>query len=325
MCSLHLIECAYGDMQVTPYLVCLSHYIFYSVLPFSAGKWSNLTKDFHLYKNLTVEAVSLKQYAANLSSAVDQLRREVIHQHFDNSEKDALNELSNGLILIQEVLIKAARGVTVIKEQSKLLILALNLSATKTEQEKLETAMQVFSTNSKVSTPEIKEFEDGLVKAKGMLTHSEFMLRSIVQRLNQIIEDKKADKDTAQYIHIAAIALEAALGTAGALMLGSPLAPVGILFGIHGYSIMEEHSNFLEQEGEIKDRIDGYETVYTGTEAVCDRVDAKINQLQEVYAKTITTENIAVEQLSNPEAQCELLQLLAEALVKACDIFLKKE
>ena len=294
------------------------------LLPFSTGQLSDLVKGLGSYKNLTVGAVGVKQYAGHLSNALNYMKREAIDKHLDNSEKDVLDKLSSGLIQVQKALVKAARGVAEIKGNANALFHMLNLYTIKTEQEKVEMAMQLFSALSKDSKAEVKEFEDGLLQAKRTLQNSQMMLRSIMQRLNQLIQDKRADKETTQNMHIVAMAVKAALGAVG-VVFGLPLAPVGLLFGSHGYSIMEENSNLLEQEGEINDCIDGYETLSMETDAVCEGVDAKIKQVQEIYAKLSTTGRVAVEQLSNPQAQCELLQQLSGTLVKACDTFLKEE
>ena len=322
------------------------------LLPFSTGQLSDLVKGLGSYKNLTVGAVGVKQYAGHLSNALNYMKREAIDKHLDNSEKDVLDKLSSGLIQVQKALVKAARGVAEIKGNANALFHMLNLYTIKTEQEKVEMAMQLFLALSKDSKAEVKEFEDGLLQAKRTLQNSQIALRTILQRLYQLREDKKADKETTQNMHIAAMAVKAALGAVG-VVFGLPLAPVSVLFGIHGYSMMEEHSNFLEQEGEIKDRIDGYETISMKTDAVCEGVDAKIKQVQEVYtklsttgrvadavcegvdakikqvqevyAKLSTTGRVAVEQLPNPQAQCEFLQQLSGTLVKACDTFLKEE
>ena len=295
------------------------------LLPFSTvtGQLSDLVKDLDYYKNLTAGAVSLKQYAGHLSNALDYMKREEIDQYLDNNEKAALDKLSSGLIQVQKVLVKAARGVTTIKGNANALLHMLNLYTIITEQEKVEMAMQLFSALSKDSKAEVKEFEDVLLQAKRTLPDSQIALRSIVQRLNQLIQDKRADKETTQNMHFEKLVLEE-LGAVG-VVFGLPLAPVGVSFGIHGYSIMEENCNFLEQEGEINDCVDGCETISMETDAVCEGVDAKIKQVQEIYAKIPITERVAVEQLSNPQAQCELLQQLSGTLVKACDTFLKEE
>ena len=105
------------------------------LLPFSTGEWSDLVKGLDFYKNLTVGAVGLKQYAIHLSNAVDYIKWEAIDEYLDDNEKEALDELSSGLSQVQEALVKAARGVTVIKERSNALLLVLNLTAIKTEEE----------------------------------------------------------------------------------------------------------------------------------------------------------------------------------------------
>ena len=292
------------------------------LLPFSTGEWSVLVKGLDFYKNLTVGAVGLKQYALHFSNAVDYMKREAIDQYLDNNEKAALDELSSGLSQVQEVLVKAARGVTAIKERSNALLLVLNLSGIKTEQEKVEMAMQLFSALSKDSKAEVKEFEDGLLQANRTLQNSQMMLHSIVQRLYQLKEDNKADTNSAQNFHYAAMALEAALGTVGTVVFGWPLAHVGILFAVHSLFAVKDNTDFLEQQGKINNRIDGYETISMKTDTVCEDIDNKIKQVQEVYSKFGTMATVAGEQLPNPQAQCELIQELAEALVKACDTFL---
>ena len=118
------------------------------------------------------------------------------------------------------------------------------------------------------------------------------------------------------------MALEAALGAAGVVVFGFPLAPVGVLFGINGFSIMKENSNFREQQQGINELIDGYETIYMKTDIVLKGVNATTHQMMTVCSNFISTVAVAEEQLSNPQAQCKLLQELAEALVKACDKFL---
>ena len=183
-------------------------------------------------------------------------------------------------------------------------------------------AMQLFSALSKDSKAEVKEFEDGLLQANRTLQNSQMMLHSIVQRLYQLKEDNKADKDSAQNFHYAAMALEAALGAVGIVVFGWPLAPVGILFAIHSLFAVKDNTDFLEQQGKINNRIDGYEIISMNTDTVCEDIDNKIKQVQEVYSKFGTMATVAGEQLSNPQAQCELIQELAEALVKACDTFL---
>ena len=293
------------------------------LLPFSTGKLSDLVKDFEYYKNITVGAVGLKQYAEYLSNTVDYMKREAIDEYLGNSGKAALDELSSGLIQVRDVLVKAAGGVTTIKEHSSALLLVLSLSGI-TEQEKVEMAVQLLSTLSKDSKAEIKEFVNGLLQANRTLEKSKRMLHSILQRLYQLKEDNKADTESTQNFHYAAMGIEAALGAAGAVAFGWPLAaPLGALFGIHTLLIDKNDKNFLEQQGKINDHIDGYEIIYKKTDIVCEGVDVKIKQVQEVYGKYGTTATVAGEQFSiNPTAQCELIQQLAEALVKACDIFL---
>ena len=85
------------------------------LLPFSTGECWHLLKDLDFYNNLTNGAVGLKRYAEHLSNAV----RCMIHDAIDQTlEKATLNKLSSGLTFVQEVLVKAARGVTIIKQGS---------------------------------------------------------------------------------------------------------------------------------------------------------------------------------------------------------------
>ena len=281
------------------------------LLPFSTGaEWSDLLKGLDFDKNLSkIGAVGLKQYALHFSNAVDYIKREAIDQYLDNNEKAALGELSSGLIQVQKVLVKAVRGVTVIKERSNALLLLL--SAIKTEQEKLEMAMhaQLFSMEWDA---EKKEFEDGLLQANRTLQNSQMMLRSIVQELHLLEEDIKADEDAAENDYYG-VWVEVIVNMLYGTRLWMPASTVS-----------EKQKNyFWKQRCKINDRIADYKTISMKTDVVCEGVGTKLKQVQDVYAKLTTTGYVAGEQFHNPQVNCELIQQLAEGLVKACDTFLE--
>ena len=297
------------------------------LVPFSTGERSDVIEGLKFYKNLTDRAVGLKQYAENLSVAVDYMKTKAVHRRLDENEKAVLDRLGSGLRLVTESLDKGTKGILKIKEQITAVQLILtSLPGIKTKEEILELVTQVFSTFS-MYTKELKDLEDGLRDANTTLQNSLIDLDVLVQALGKLQTNSIANKDFTQNVHLASMAVEATIGALAVGVFGATLVPVlipaGLMCAFHGWSIKTNNDDFWVQQDEFSERIEGYEAFSEKTKTVCEGLDAKIQQMQDVYVAFGTTKTVAGSDFtfSNPQAQCDVIQQMTEALIDACETF----
>ena len=301
------------------------------LVPFStgAGEVSDLLRGLDVYKNLTNGAVGLKQYAEHLSKVVHHLKQKVVHQLLDDNEKVVLDNLSSRIDFAIEYLGKAARGVTLIKEQSNLLLHMLNPSIPKPIQEILEMVTKYFSALWNNTKEDVKESEDGLRNASKDLRISQKELDILNQTLGKLKERNIEDKDTAQNMNIALMAVEA-MGTVAVLgVFGTTLAPVTVPVGAslcayQAWSIMSANAEFSQKQEKFNERIEEYETVSENTKVLREGLDTTVNEMQSIYAKFCSAKSVAEKDLEfpDPQLQFDTIRQIAEDLIKACETFL---
>ena len=283
----------------------------------------NLLKEgLEVYKTLKDDmqrALGLKQYAEHLTNIVETFRK--VNEYLNESEKAVLDKLNSAHRLAQEGLDKAAVVVTVIKEQSRTLVLVLDPSTTGTDQEKMFGACQYFATFAKAMEEKVKEAEDALREASDILHNAQSELTSIVntlQRLqNQFIEERKKAEAEARR--------EAYGGAAAGIILG----PIGLILAYsiaagvtEGHTIPEIEEDFKRQRKRMAGYIEGFEKMWEQTKELQEGLDGKRHKLIDIHGKLSATGALAETNMTSiPLLHFDLIRKNAQALVDECERF----
>ena len=284
-------------------------------------------KGLVVYKGLKEDmqkALGFKEYAEQLSHITLTLKS--VNKHLDAEERAIVDKLDKAYELAQEGLEKATVVVTVIKEQSSALLLALSDATPGEDHQKMFTACLYFSAFAKVTEARVREAQDILRKASIALFNSLNDIRSIIKTLkrvhNQFIQAKRAAQARAR--------TGAYLGALAGLIAGpcGLIISYSIAVGItEGLTIPQIEADFAQQRRTMARYISGFENMYTETEELQEEIDTKRNQLIEIQAKlstagTITamTEDVIVGALR--KIHFSNVRQYVEGLVKACEEFL---
>ena len=289
-----------------------------------------LKEGLEVYNNLKndlEQALGLKQYAENLSKIVELFKD--VNQHLDDNEKAIQEKLKIAHRLTKEGLEKARLVVTVIKEQSNVLVSVLDPSAAGTDHDKMWAACQYFSDFAKNIEGKVKEAEDALRQASNVLDDSQMDLGSIVRTLervqNKFLDEKKKAKKKKKK---KGLLKTAAVVTAGFVTGGLAVAAFGGIAAAieHGMSIHDVEKKFRQQRDKIRGYIRSFGSMLTETKALLQQLNSKRQQLNDIHAKLSVTGTLAGIKLESlPLTHFKIIRANAKDLVEACEKFLQQD
>ena len=282
-----------------------------------------LKQGMEVYESLKDDmsrALGLQEYAEHLTRIVQSFKD--VNEYLNESEKVVLGKLTAAHDKAQEGLDKASVVVTVIKEQSGVLVSVLEPSAEGTDQEKMWAACQYFSGFAKDMEGKVKEAEDALREASNILEGAQNELLSIVNTLKRVQDQFVREKQAAQ-----ASARAAAYGGAAA---GLILGPIGLVISYsiaagvtEGLTIPDIEADFAKQRQTISGYIEGFKKMSKETNELQEQLDAKRKQLIDIHGKLSTTGSLAGADIKLMSIKhFNLVRKNAEALVRACERFL---
>ena len=280
-------------------------------------------KVYDTLKDDVQKALGLKAYAEHMSH-ITQILKEV-NQHLDENEREITRKLDEAYNLSQKGMEKATVVVSVIREQSSALALVLSDTAPGAKHDKLWAACQYFSGFAKDIEVKVNEAQDVLREASSTLYSTRNDIRSIIKTLQRVQSTFIAERKAAE-----AATRAGAYTSALAGLIAGPLGLIisyAITAGVtEGLTIPQIEEDFANQREIISGYIDGFENMYSETEALQKSLDTKRKQLIDIHSKLSATGSLAGNTAlvsSMPTLHFNTVRATAEELVKACDEFLK--
>ena len=282
-----------------------------------------LKQGMEVYESLKDDmsrALGLKEYAEQLSRIVQSFKD--VNKYLDESEKAILEKLNEAHDKAQEGLDKACIVVTVIKEQSSVLVSVLEPSEDETAHEKMWAACQYFAGFAKDMEEKVKEAETALRDASNILRGAQSELLSIVNTLKRVQDQFVKEKQAAQ-----ASARAIAYGSAAA---GLILGPIGLIISYsiaagvtEGLTIPDIEADFAKQRQTISGYIEGFKKMSEETKELQEQLEAKRKQLRDIHGKLSTVKVMAATDMrAMPTVHYKRVRKNAAALVEACERFL---
>ena len=280
-------------------------------------------KVYYTLKDDVQKALGLKAYAEHMSH-ITQILKEV-NQHLDENEREIARKLDEAYDLSQKGMEKATVVVSVIREQSNALALVLSDTVPGAKHDKLWAACQYFSGFAKDIEVKVNEAQDVLREASSKLYSTRNDIRSIIKTLERVQNNFIAERKAAE----ATTRAGAYTGALAGLIAG----PIGLIISYsiaagvtEGLTIPQIEADFANQREIISGYIDGFENMYSETEALQKSLDTKRQQLIDIHGKLSASGSLAgntASIASMPTLHFSTVRATAEELVKACDEFLK--
>ena len=317
-----------------------------------------LKQGLDVYKTLQDDMrlmLGLKKYAEHLSTNIIETSTEV-NQYLDEKEKVIVEKLITAQSLVHKNLDKVMMVLIGMKEQSNAMVLVLDPSAVGTDQEKLWATLQYFSRFAKNMEEKIEDVEGALLLASNIFHNFHLNLSYILEQVQGVARRAKLCRmvyvgmtvaDTISLLFIRQIGpllatsftAGFAVGTSacnsfeemvyvGATVAGTIslyfIGPIGpLLTTCFIASFANSNSNksegFLHQQRTISGYIKAFESMFTMTKELQERLNVKHQRLLDIRTKLSVIDTfVGVELNSLPLLHFELIYKTTRALVEAC-------
>ena len=284
-----------------------------------------LEQGLNVYNTLREEiqkALGLKTYAEHMLQITQTLKE--VNKYLDENERKIAKKLDEAYNLTQKGLEKATVVVSVIREQCNALSLVLSDVLPGEKYDKLWAACQYFSAFAKDIEVKVNEAQDALREASSELFSARNDIRSVIKTLKRVHEEYIVERKAAE--------ANARAGAYPSALAGLLAGPIGLIISFsiaaavtEGHTIPKIEKDFANQRKIISGYIDGFENMYSETEALQKRLDKKREQLIDIHAKLSATGSLAggTALLSIPLVHFSTVRASVEDLKKACDEFLQ--